>query len=221
MTPADSERFAALIADVLGFYGQAPSKFALSVWWQACQGFEFEDVQRALGRHAMDPERGQFAPKPADLVRQMQGTPTDQAARAWSVTLGAMSRVGAYSDVVFDDPVIHAVVEDMGGWPALCRTETDQLSYTQHRFTEAYRAYARRGDLSSWPRKLSGDRSPDETYIARGLQPPKPVLVGDAARAAQVLAGGSPDSRHRLTQLDAVVGEAVARIADQSREDAA
>lgn len=221
MTPADREAFAGLIADVLGFYGQTPSRFALTVWWQACQGFEFEDVQRALSRHAMDPERGQFPPKPADLVRQMQGTPTDQANRAWSLTLGAMNRVGSYSDVVFDDPVIHAVIEDMGGWPALCRTETDQLSYTQHRFTEAYRGYARRDDLAQWPRKLSGDRSPDDAYIARGLQPPRPVLVGDASRAAQVLAGGSLDSRHRLTQLDAVVGDVVARIAHQSREDAA
>src|SRR5690606_19279218 len=156
MTPQDRERFATLITDVLGFYGQSPSMFALTVWWQACQPFELKAVERALGRHAMDPERGQFAPKPADLVRQLQGTPTDRASKAWSTVLDACSRVGAYQDVVFDDPIIHAVVEDLGGWPALCRIDTERLSYTQHRFTEAYRGYANRGDLSAWPRKLGG-----------------------------------------------------------------
>lgn len=217
MPPADRERFANLIADVLAFYGQSVSKFALTVWWQACQPFDFDAVQRALGRHAMNPERGQFAPKPADLVRQMQGTPTDRAARAWSVVLDACSRVGAYTDVVFDDPIIHAVVDDLGGWPALCRIDTERLSYTQHRFMEAHRAYSNRGDLTEWPRKLAGDRSPDDVYESRGLPPPKPVLIGDTARAMRVLTEGGSGGRHLLTKFDDVAGQAVANISHASR----
>lgn len=205
MIPTDRERFANLIADVLAFYGQTASKFGLSVWWQACQPFEFDAVQRALGRHAMNPERGQFPPKPADLVREIQGTPTDRAARAWSIVLDSASRVGAYTDVVFDDPIIHAVVDDLGGWPTLCRTESAQLSYTQHRFTEAYRAYAHRGDLTTWPRKLAGDRSPDDVYAQCGLPPPKPVLIGDVSRAMEVLSAGGIGSRHQLTHLTEAV----------------
>ena len=221
MTPEDRQRFAELIADVLGFYGQKVSQFGLGVWWQACQPFEFQAVQRALGRHAMDPERGQFAPKPADLVRQMQGTPTDRAAKAWSVVLDACSRVGAYSDVVFDDPIVHAVVEDLGGWPSLCRTDASQLSYTQHRFLTAYGAYVHRDDLGAYPRRLIGDRSPDAVYEQRGLPPPRPVLIGNTAQALQVMAGGSASPRHRLVQLDDAMERAVLRIAEQSREDAA
>lgn len=221
MTNADRERFSQLITDVLAFYGQKISIFALGVWWQACQPFEFEAVQRALSRHAMNPERGQFAPKPADLVREMQGTPTDRAARAWSLTIDACSRVGSYTDVVFDDPIIHAVIEDLGGWPALCRTETAQLSYAQHRFTEAYRAYSHRGDLTKWPKKLTGDRSPDEIYMQRGLPPPRPVLIGDATRAMQVLAGGTTDGRHHLTTLNAALENAVVSIANASKSDEA
>lgn len=221
MKPADRERFTDMIADVLAFYGQTPSEFALSVWWQACLPHEFDAVQRALGRHAMNPERGQFAPKPADLVREMQGTPTDRAARAWSIVLDTASRVGAYTDVVFDDPIIHAVIEDLGGWPVLCRIETDKLSYTQHRFIEAYRAYVNRGDLTEWPRKLVGDRSPDEMFTARGMSPPKPALIGDAARAAQVLERGSAGGRLRVTKVDDIAAGALARITDEPQEKAA
>lgn len=221
MNQSDQARFAALLTDVLAFYGQAVSGFALSVWWEACKSFEYEAVQRALSRHATDPERGMFAPKPADVVRQVQGTPTDRAARAWSVTLDAASRVGAYTDVVFDDPIIHAAIEDMGGWVALCRTDTDRLSYLQHRFTEAYRAYANRGDLTTYPRKLTGDRSPDETYLSRGLPPPKPVLIGDAARAQLVLTNGSTAGRLRLSNVAEVAVGALTQIIDGRAENAA
>jgi len=221
MNQSDQARFAALLTDVLAFYGQAVSGFALSVWWEACKSFEYEAVQRALSRHATDPERGMFAPKPADVVRQVQGTPTDRAASAWSVTLDAASRVGAYTDVVFDDPIIHAAIEDMGGWVALCRTDTDRLSYLQHRFTEAYRAYANRGDLTTYPRKLTGDRSPDETYLSRGLPPPKPVLIGDAARAQLVLTNGSTAGRLRLSNVAEVAVGALTQIIDGRAENAA
>ena len=220
MTPQDRESFAQLLTDVLGFYGQTVSPFALSVWWESCQGLELAALQRALSRHAMDPERGMFAPKPADIVRQVQGTPTDRAARAWSVTLDAASRVGAYSDVVFDDPIIHACIEDMGGWVTLCRTDTDRLSYLQHRFTEAYRGYSNRGDLTQYPRKLTGDRSPDEVYMQRGLPPPKPVLIGDAARAQLVLTNGSASGRLQLTSVGDVLRGAVGLI-ESKAEDAA
>lgn len=185
----DHAEFSALLTDALAFYRQDVSRFALDVWWAACERFDIEQVRTALTAHAMDPERGQFAPKPADVVRQLAGTATDRAMLAWGKVLGAISSVGAYTDVVFDDPAIHAVVEDLGGWPKVCRGELKELSYLQHRFTEAYRAYAGRGEFD-FPRVLGGDRAPDEMYRRKGLEPPKPASVGDPERAARVYALG-------------------------------
>lgn len=219
MNNADRERFAMLIADVLAFYGQTPSQFAMNVWWQACQQFDYGQVQRALGRHAMDPERGMFAPKPADLVRQLKGTPSDRAAKAWSLVMDAASRVGAYTDVVFDDPIIHAVIEDLGGWISLCRTNADRLSYQQHRFIEAYTAYCNRGDLQQWPKRLRGDRSPDEVYESRGLPPPKPAFIGDASKAQAVLANGAEGCK-RITFAGDLADQAFEQIAAEAEAQA-
>lgn len=223
MNNTDRQKFAQLLTDVLSFYGQSVSSFALDVWWGACNGFEFDAVSRALSRHAMDPERGMFAPKPADVVRQLQGTNTDRAAQAWGLTLDAMSRVGAYSDVVFDDPIIHCVVEDLGGWPMLCRTETANLSYTQHRFSESYRAYAAKDDRIGWPSRLKGDRSSDESYLQRGLNPPRPVLIGNQERAARVLVGGSSEWRSltHTTGISLALESALARIGHDAKDAAA
>lgn len=185
MTENDKPAFATLMTDALAFYGKDVSRFALDVWWQSCRPFEFDQVARALTRHAMDAERGQFAPKPADVVRQLAGTATDRAMLAWGKAIDAASRVGAYTDVVFDDPAIHAAIEDLGGWPKFCRGDVKDLSYLQHRFTQSYSAYGNKGDFD-YPARLMGDRSPDDVYAKRGLPPPKPAVIGDVEKARAV-----------------------------------
>lgn len=189
MRSSDSEEFGALITDLLSYYRQDATKFTLNVWWAGCQRFELAQVRAALTAHVLDPDRGQFYPKVADIVRVLAGTSTDRAALAWGKVHEAMSAVGAYSDVVFDDPAIHAVIDDLGGWPKVCRTEAKELGYVQHRFCEAHRAYTSRGKFD-YPRRLAGDRSPDSEYTRRGLPLPKVALVGDKETARQVYEGG-------------------------------
>lgn len=192
------QELATLIAGVLSYYRQDTSDFAMQVWLQACKPFELEQVRKALTAHAADPDRGQFAPKVADIVRLLQGTRTDKAVAAWSKAHEAAGSVGAYRDVVFDDQAIHAVIDDLGGWVKFCRTETDDLSYLQHRFCEAHRAYAGRGQFD-YPRVLAGARSPDSEFRKIGMEPPRPTLVGDAARCQDVYLNGNADGRVKLT----------------------
>jgi hypothetical protein len=72
MNESQKPDFVKMITEVLAFYKQDTSRFAISVWWEAAKHFDFEQVSKALTAHAMDPDRGQFPPKPADLVRQLQ-----------------------------------------------------------------------------------------------------------------------------------------------------
>lgn len=190
MRQDQQDEFVSLITDVLKFYRQDTTPFTLEVWWQACQRFDLDQVRRALTGHAMDAERGVFAPKPADIVRKLEGTSTDRAMLAWGKALNAMQRVGAYSDVVFDDPAIHAAIEDLGGWPKVCRAETKDMSYLQHRFCESHRAYTESGAFD-YPRILMGDRSPDDMFAKKGLKPPKPAVIGETEKARLVYKGGS------------------------------
>jgi hypothetical protein len=190
---ADKAQFQRLMTDVMAFYRQDMSKFALSVWWNACEGFDFEQVAKACTAHAADPERGQFAPKPADIVRALAGTQTDRALVAWGKFHDGMQRVGAYASVVFDDPVIHAVVEDLGGWPKLCRGTLDELPHVQRRFCESYRAYSRRTDVA-FPARLRGASEAENSLAGRRVAPP--VLIGNPAAAAEVMRlGGAPKAQ--------------------------
>lgn len=198
MQASERAPFAQLITDVLAYYRQDASRFVLDLWWGACQAFDLAQIRQAMQSHATDPEHGRFAPRVADVVRILAGTAADRAALAWGKTLEAMGSVGAYTDVVFDDPAIHAAVQDLGGWPKVCRTDLKELGYLQHRFCESHRAYTGRGSFD-YPRCLGGDRSPDSEYAKIGLPPPAPALVGDPARARLVFEQGSAAGKTAIT----------------------
>jgi len=189
MHQSDEPRFVQLLSDVMAYYGKDASPFMMDVWLDACKNVEFEQVAKAINAHVKDAERGQFAPKVADIARLLVGTTTDKAALAWGKVLGAMGSVGAYQDVCFDEPAIHAAIVDCGGWTKMCRTDLNELSYLQHRFCNAYKAYVGR-EVFEYPRQLAGDRGSDALYAKRGLPPPRPVLVGNPEQAKRVLALG-------------------------------
>lgn len=209
MEPNEIPGFVKLISDVHAYYRQPVSEFVLQVWQQGCKPFTLEQVSKAMNAHVADAERGVYLPKIADVVRSLAGTHTDRAQLAWGKALEAVTAVGAYTDVIFDDPAIHAVIEDMGGWPKFCRTESKDMGYLQHRFCESHMAYTGRGKFE-YQRKLSGDRSPDFVYEKSGLQHPKAALIGDAEIAKKVFSIGN------IAGKTAIIYERTKSISDLS-----
>lgn len=184
------DRLFEVLQGVHDFYGKDMSEFALKVWMQACKTFATDQVSQAISAHLMDPEKGQFMPKPADIVRQLQGTQTDRALVAWGKVFDAMQRVGAYADVCFDDGLIHLAIEDIGGWVNLCRMDFEELPHTQRRFCDSYRAYVRRGE-TKFPSRLIGESSMNNQQI--GFKS-NPVLIGNRTHAMHVLSSGGKSS---------------------------
>lgn len=209
MKASDRLAFSQLITDAMAFYGRDVSTFALSVWWQACERFDLEQVTKAMGAHAMDPEHGQFAPKPADIVRKLHGTHTDRSLIAWGKVLDAIQRVGAYSSVVFDDGAIHATIADLGGWTAVCRTGVDELPFLQRRFCEGHKAYSLRPDFP-YPARLIGEFEAVNRQNGKKVAPP--ALIGDAQRAQQVEQLGSAGSRTMITAGSVSIDQALASL---------
>jgi hypothetical protein len=198
MQPADKKAFALLIAGVYAYHRQPCSDALILMYWRGCQRWTIEQVTQAIDRLTHDAEAGKYPPKIGDLTRTLEGTHTDRAAIAWGKVHEAMGSVGAYTDVVFDDPAIHAVIEDLGGWPKVCRSEAKELGYLQHRFCEAHRAYVGRGTFA-YPRRLLGDRSPDSEWEKHGLALPRPALVGDPEKARAVYEAGNVAGKTSIT----------------------
>lgn len=204
MHATDRQAFATLFGQVMSYYRQDVSDFTRDLFWNAFENHDFDAVKKAFEKHAKDPEQGRFAPKVADIIKIIAGTHTDRAAIAWGKVHDAMGSVGAYNDVVFDDPAIHAAIADIGGWPKTCRTDIKELNFLQKRFMDAHKVYSNRGEFE-YPRRLIGDRSEDSEYERIGMKPPRPVTVGDVEKCRAVYRLGVVGGRAEIGIADRVM----------------
>lgn len=200
MKTSDFQKFHDGIAGVMSFYGKSVSRFALDVWWTALRKFDLAAIIEAFNRHLANPDTGQFAPKPADIIRMLQGSTQDSAMRAWAKVDQAVHRVGTYCDVVFDDALIHRVIQDMGGWIALGTRSEDEWPFVAKEFENRYRGFSARGEHPPYPATLIGLATAHNSrngYPAETL-----ILIGNEQSAREVLRGGSaqpPLGLHRLS----------------------
>ena len=203
MTEQDKPNFAKLLTSVMAFYRHDMSEFALGVWWEGCKPFDFAAIRDAFNRHAVNPDNGQFAPKPADIVKLLQGSSADGAMVAWSKVDKAVRCVGSYQTVVFDDPTIHAVIQDMGGWIELGKKEEREWPFVAKEFQARFRGYKTQGGVEAYPKRLIGIANAQNAQ--QGFAAQAPVLIGNPNQARVVLENGSdsaPTGFHRLGEAD-------------------
>src|SRR5437870_914018 len=120
MQSRDLGKFTILMAGIGELYGKNISSHLIDIYWQVLKQYELVDVQNAFQSHVQNPDCGQFFPKPADIVRFIEGSGETKALLAWAKVERAIRQLGSYQSVVFDDSLIHIVIEDMGGWVKLC-----------------------------------------------------------------------------------------------------
>lgn len=206
MTHTDRAAFAEILGAVYTFYSKDISEAALGIWWTVMEPFDLAAVRKALGQHAVNPDNGQFLPKPADVVRMLGGSTLDSALVAWSKLDSAIQRIGTYATVVFDDPIIHRVVEEMGGWTTLGHCTAKDWPFRQNEFVNRYRGYKMRGETPAYPPKLIGLSEGENAvkglaHDPRALRMAEPVLIGDPKVAMLVLKNGSDVPRLGITRM--------------------
>lgn len=206
MTNHDYKRFFQALTALADYYGKALSEGSMLLYRQGLQGYEIDAIERAIGIHVQNPDSGQWMPKIADIVRMIEGTTQDAAALAWAKVMRAVGSVGQYQSIVFDDAVIHLVVDDLGGWPKLCQTTEDELPFLAKRFETNYRAYRRRADdIPAHPRYLPGVCEMSNAAAGHLSDPPR--LVGDQEKAKRVMLGGTDKARLQISGMGEVAAE--------------
>lgn len=189
MIDADKPALFELVGNVYSFYARDASVFVFNVWWEAVKAYDLDAVSQAFSRHCANPDSGQFLPKPADVVKMLHGSTQDAALQAWAKVDRAVRSVGTWASVAFDDPLIHRVLHDMGGWAALGRKEDREWPFLANEFVNRYRGYRGRSERPEYPPVLLGDADAHNGRI--GVEASAPVLIGDAGRATAVMAGGA------------------------------
>jgi hypothetical protein len=197
------------IAGVMGFYGKSISRFALDVWWTALKSYELPAVIDAFNRHLANPDAGQFAPKPADIIRMLQGSTQDSALRAWAKVDRAVRSIGTYCDVVFDDALIHRVIQDMGGWIGLGTKTEAEWPFVAKEFENRYRGFRSRNEHPPYAPVLIGIATAHNE--PKGFASGKPVLIGNRELAQRVLREGASQPMLGFSSVKRIANERAKR----------
>lgn len=198
-TSSTQERqdFREMFETVWALYSKNITKNVLTIYWEALKRYTIEDIRHALNVHVQNPDAGQFLPKPADLIKILDGSTETVALQAWSKVEKAIRSVGPYQSVVFDDPIIHTVILDMGGWINLNNMMEDEVPFKAREFEKRYQGYAlRRPD--TYRRKLTGMAQADAERRGHKVRPP--ILIGDREKAKALFVNESEEPQLQITE---------------------
>lgn len=159
------------------------------LYFGALEPYEIDAIRSA----AMNATRTlKFFPRPAELIEIIAGTPDDRALTAWTRVETALRDVGTYQSVDFGDAVLHAVIEQMGGWAGAWtweRLEEKDYGFKRLEFTRLYRLFEDRGVSRPLP-SLAGQ-------AALANRQKSPLELGEHRDEVHVL-DGDGRSRHAL-----------------------
>ena len=181
METRDLAVFTQMLHRIAALYDKSLSPPWVEIYWESLQRFDIQDIRRAFSAHVQNPDTGQFLPKPADVVRFLEGSSQTQSLQAWTKVVEAIRHYGGYTSVAFDDPLIHAVIRDRGGWPTLCEVTVQELPFCAKDFQARFEGYVGRPP-GQYPPVLAG-RLTNPTDI--------PVFIGDAEKAKALYQQGA------------------------------
>ena len=160
------------------YYKETLSEGDINLWLMDLSPFSFGDILSAFGKWRQASDR---MPKISNIVEIIRGSEEDLALAALIKVENAMARYGSYSTVIFDDPIIHAVIPELGGWVRTCRLSENEFTWWKKDFRERYQHHLRYGTLTNLPPKLLGIY--DEQNLLFGEKPQKPKVVGNYDKA--------------------------------------
>jgi hypothetical protein len=188
-TIEERRRFATLLTGLSDYYKSEISKAVAGIYWQGLRQYDYEAIEKACWAHTQLPdEAGRWMPRNSDIIKMIEGGTVDQSALAWTKVDQAIRVRGTWDDVIFDDPIIHRVIADMGGWVQIGSKDDKEYPFTGKEFQTRYRSYRMRPGTPDYPAKLTGMGNAHNEPAGRPVLPA--VLVGDAEKAKAVFKGG-------------------------------
>lgn len=149
-----------------------PSEFKIEIYYSLLKNFPIGVLKAAVQKVLQKRKTSSFV-KPGEILAAIEGNDDNKAILAWDKLINTVKREGPYSSVQFDDPVIHSVVELLGGWIDLCTMENEDLKWKLKEFEKLYGSLSLKSDH---PKHLPGLVELD--CIARGYEVPQPKLIG-------------------------------------------
>lgn len=194
----EKRRFAALMTALADYYEKSLSKGVLALYWEGLRQYDYKAIEKAAWAHTQLPdEAGRWMPKVSDLNKMLAGRTSDQGQIAWSKVDRAVRTVGPYYSVAFDDPVIHRVIQEMGGWTYINAKEEKEWPFVAKEFITRYQAYKMTGDTPEHAPYLVGIAEAQNQHSGQA-NPLQVRLLGNVEKAKQIITAALPAPAKQL-----------------------
>lgn len=143
MNDLDKKEFSQVMTATGEMYDKSISTSLMRMYFDALKNLTVDQVKEGLSRHSLDLKSGQFFPKPADIVRNIDGasiSTEDRALTAWMAVEAAISSVGSYGTLKLGDKQAMMAVKAIGSWQQLCATDREKLAFKRQEFIANYKA---------------------------------------------------------------------------------
>jgi len=138
MTSKDFKRFSCAMAALEENFDHQCSSAKVQLYFSELSDFSIEEVELGVRKVLKEAVYPKF-PTIGAIRQAILGSAEEQAIVAWHKVFKAVKIVGQYRSVQFDDPVIHSVIELMGGWENICIMEEKELQWRQREFISLYK----------------------------------------------------------------------------------
>lgn len=162
MNSEDTQKFKELISLISETYKEEFSANTIKMWWSLFKPRTIEQFENAVYSHIGCPDTGMFTPKPANIMKFINGTTKqneqkleDKADISWMVILGEVKRVGSWCSLKMEDKQALAAVKSLGGWKFICSKTEAELVWLHKEFIATYKNFERT-DVNLLPNNLPG-----------------------------------------------------------------
>ena len=180
-----AKEFGIQLAALAETFNKTLSKTAIRIYYEALKPYSFNDVNRALNILV---RQSKFMPTIAEIVEIIEDkkSPDALAEQAYNKLIRARKEVGAYASIIFDDPIIHRIVEQHGGWPAVCAMSKEEEQFTAFKknFIQEYKAFMQDKNFK-YPKELAGICAISNNANGFDNYIPPPVIFGDEEKALE------------------------------------
>ena len=162
MTENDGNKFRELITMINVNYGEDFTEPQVLLWWNLFKPHSVQSFEQAVYAHIACPDTGMFTPKPANIMKFINGTTKqneqqleDKADMAWLTITGEVKRVGSWGSLNMEDKQALAAVKSLGGWKFICSKTEAELVWLHKEFIATYKNFERT-PVEALPDKLPG-----------------------------------------------------------------
>ena len=155
MNSQDQDKFKSLITVISETYNDTFTASKTKLWWNIFKPYSVNDFEKALYSHISCTDNGFYSPKPAHIIRQIEGGQKEnsdvlllQGSSAWA-HIEQSIRNGARID-----PELIEAVDLIGGMQGLKELDSKDMRWARKDFMQVFAALGRHEAKKSKDAKL-------------------------------------------------------------------